>query len=147
MLTGAEFDALVRDIVANGLLEPITLHTDGSILDGRNRYRACIEARVEPAFVTWDGPPNPVAFVISKNLARRHLTTKQRAALAAEMATMKVGNVRAQRNSAAPNGATVAAKNIATSGKRSNNRVRVMMFAISTVPVLPGVSPLPACRH
>ena len=38
------------------------------------------------------------------NEARRHLTTKQRAALAAEMATMKTGNAGISKGSNGPNG-------------------------------------------
>jgi hypothetical protein len=42
------------------------------ILDGRNRYRACLEARVEPRFVEFDAD-DPIAFVVSVNIKRRHL--------------------------------------------------------------------------
>jgi ParB-like chromosome segregation protein Spo0J len=45
LLTGAEFDALVEDVRANGVLEPIWI-CQGKILDGRNRYRAARAAGV-----------------------------------------------------------------------------------------------------
>lgn len=80
-LNGEEFDALVADISANGLAEPITVH-NGMILDGGNRYRACMEAGVDPVLVEFNGE-NIVQFVLSKNLHRRHLSAGQRAAIVA----------------------------------------------------------------
>ena len=80
-ITGHEFDALVSDIATNGLNNPIVLH-GGMILDGGNRYRACIEAEVEPTFIEYDGG-NPVLFVLSANLHRRHLSAGQHAAIVA----------------------------------------------------------------
>lgn len=80
-VTGAEFDALVADIRANGLRQPIVIH-DGMVLDGGNRYRACIEAGVDPKFVPFDGE-SAVAFVLSANLHRRHLSPGQQAAIVA----------------------------------------------------------------
>lgn len=80
-LGDAEFSALVEDIKANGLRQPITLH-DGMILDGGNRYRACITASVAPRFVQFDGG-NIVSFVLSANLHRRHLSAGQQAAIVA----------------------------------------------------------------
>lgn len=80
-VTGAEFDALRDDIKANGLRQPIVLH-NGMILDGGNRYRACVEAGVEPTYVTFEGG-NLVAFVLSANLHRRHMSASQQAAIVA----------------------------------------------------------------
>ena len=80
-LSGAEFDALREDIKTNGLRAPIVLH-EGMILDGGNRYRACLEAGIDPEFITFDGG-NLVAFVLSANLHRRHMSAGQQAAIVA----------------------------------------------------------------
>jgi hypothetical protein len=76
MMQGEEFDALKADIAANGLREPIWLHPDGRIIDGRNRYRACCELSIEPEYHTWNGSGSLVSFVVSLNLHRRHLTAR-----------------------------------------------------------------------
>jgi len=55
LVKGEEFTALVADIRQHGQREPITLHQDGSVLDGRNRYRACRQIGIEPKFRTWNG--------------------------------------------------------------------------------------------
>ena len=53
LIEGEEFDQLVADVRAHGLTHPITLSCDEStILDGRNRYRACAAALVDPSFTT-----------------------------------------------------------------------------------------------
>lgn len=80
-LAGAEFDALKADISANGLRQPIVL-LDGMILDGGNRYRACIDAGVKPTFTKFTGG-NIVSFVLSANLHRRHMSAGQQAAIVA----------------------------------------------------------------
>lgn len=78
---GAEFDSLIADIREHGQREPIITH-DGMILDGGNRYRACIEAGVEPQFMAFGGG-SLVAYVLSVNLHRRHMTAGQQAAIVA----------------------------------------------------------------
>lgn len=91
MLDGAELAELARDIEEHGLIEPIVVH-NGELLDGRNRLAACQLAGVEPTEREWEGDPSEVvAWVLSKNLHRRHLSTSQRALVAARLATLQVG--------------------------------------------------------
>lgn len=99
LIEGAEFDALVADIRTHGLREPVVLH-EGAILDGRNRYRACQAAglfvgdaggRLLNCVQFNPGPEgdgDPLAFVLSRNLHRRHLDESQRAMVAARLANL-----------------------------------------------------------
>jgi len=90
LMQGRELDDLVADIRDHGLREPIWLHSDGRVLDGRNRYLACRDAGVEPIYRTYTGG-DPVAFSISQNLHRRHLSESQRAMIAARLANLGPG--------------------------------------------------------
>jgi ParB-like chromosome segregation protein Spo0J len=91
MMSPAELDELASDIEENGLVEPIVIH-QGQILDGRNRLAACELAHVEPEFREYEGLEGElVAWVLSKNVHRRHLSPSQRAAVAAELATLTRG--------------------------------------------------------
>lgn len=78
-LSDKELNQLADDIKANGQREPITLH-DGMILDGGNRYRACLIAGVKPQFKKFAGG-NIVSYVLSANMHRRHLSPGQQAAI------------------------------------------------------------------
>lgn len=83
------FSALVEDIRQNGQRRDIVLY-EGLILDGRHRYRACIECGIEPRCSDFDGT-DPVAFVVSENVSRRHLSESQRAMVAAKLANLAHG--------------------------------------------------------
>ena len=80
-LSGKEFESLCADIKENGLRNPIVVH-EGMILDGGNRYHACIELGIKPDLVEFTGG-NIVSFVLSANLHRRHLSPGQQAAIVA----------------------------------------------------------------
>ncbi len=86
LLEGAELEALVEDIRANGLREPIKLNREGVGLDGRNRLRACGLAGVEPRYETWTGPGSEIEYILSVNMRRRHMNESQRALVAARLA-------------------------------------------------------------
>jgi hypothetical protein len=98
LIEGEEFDALAGDIRDNGLHEPIDLY-QGKILDGRNRYRAALAAGIELEKRNFrhyhpELYGDPLAYVISKNLNRRHLDDRQRASVAAKIANFTHGGNR-----------------------------------------------------
>lgn len=117
LIEGQAFDDLVADVKANGILDEIVM-LDGRILDGRNRYRAGIAAGVLAEDV---GPEDrleihqfsdtgidgvlasdvvsrgPLAWVLSKNLHRRHLDESQRSAVGARLETLGHGGRRTSR--------------------------------------------------
>ena len=89
LMDDIDLQELADDIKANGQKEAIWLHPwDGRIIDGRNRYRACILAGVTPATRQWNGQGSLVLFVFSLNLHRRHLTASQKATVAVEILPM-----------------------------------------------------------
>jgi ParB-like chromosome segregation protein Spo0J len=94
LLGGEEFDALVADIREHGLKNPITL-CHGAVIDGRNRVRACLAAgwswraiRGMCGELSGAGAgqiDDPVAYVISVNIHRRHLSAEQKAEMLAKL--------------------------------------------------------------
>jgi N6-adenosine-specific RNA methylase IME4 len=105
MLSEADGASLRADLVANGQHERIVL-LDGLILDGRNRHRQLVAAGLVPDELPaddsdlWitryrrflrDQDGDPLAFVLSLNLHRRHLDETQRAIVADKLANMSVG--------------------------------------------------------
>lgn len=74
-----EFAALVESVRTNGLRDPILLY-EGKILDGRNRYNACLKAKVEPQFEPWEGD-DPWEFVWDTNAERRNISQIQKGAI------------------------------------------------------------------
>jgi site-specific DNA-methyltransferase (adenine-specific) len=80
MMSEEERRELAEDIRENGLREPIWTY-QGKIVDGRNRYLACLSIGVSPRFREWDGQGSLTALVVSLNMKRRHLTPGQKAAV------------------------------------------------------------------
>jgi ParB-like chromosome segregation protein Spo0J len=124
LMEGEEFDALVADIKAHGLREPIVL-LDGKILDGRNRYRACLAAGVEPTlenhFSAHHSTGEALAFIISKNIHRRHLTAEQKRDLIAKL--IEVAPEKSDR--AIAKQAKVAGKTVASVRREKEARAEI----------------------
>jgi protein gp37/ParB-like chromosome segregation protein Spo0J len=100
LLEGPEFDELVQDIKSKGLRQPIVLtHDKATIVDGRNRYRACDVAGVDPVF---DALPARYTeqmildLIVSENIRRRHLNPGQLAMLAADLEPMYAAAIKVE---------------------------------------------------
>jgi hypothetical protein len=87
LMGNAELAELAADIKKNGQREAIVRFED-KILDGRNRYNACLKIGRKPLIVDYNGS-DPVAFVISANVRRRHLTQAQKHELVASLLAMQ----------------------------------------------------------
>jgi ParB-like chromosome segregation protein Spo0J len=94
LIQGTDFLDLVEDVRKHGLLQAI-LTFEGKILDGRNRFRACEVAGVQPRFVAFQGTWEEArATVVSLNLQRRNLTEAEKAIAAKRVANLKHGSNR-----------------------------------------------------
>ena len=84
---------LAEDIRKNGQRQLIIIDNDEMILDGRHRFLACEIAGVKPVYESFVGTDSEkLTYVVSANIHRRHLTTTERAEIAATIATMKPGD-------------------------------------------------------
>lgn len=89
MLPDGELRKMADDIKAKGQLLPITSY-EGKILDGRNRYAACLMVGVEPRIEEYVGD-DPIGLIASLNDHRRHDTDNERALVGARMANLRNG--------------------------------------------------------
>jgi ParB-like chromosome segregation protein Spo0J len=67
LMEGEEFAELVQSIKENGQRDAIVTFNE-LILDGRNRYRACQEAGVEPIVEEYGGD-DPLGYVSHKRIS------------------------------------------------------------------------------
>lgn len=78
MLPESELAELAESIKSNGQRNPIVLTTDGLILDGRNRAKACEMANMMPEIIVYDGD-DLAEYVLDCNVTRRNMSTGARA--------------------------------------------------------------------
>ncbi len=121
---------LADDIRANG--QQVAIETlGGKIIDGRRRYLACERAGVKPRFreVQTD---DPVAYVVSLNLHRRHLTVGQRSMCAAKATALREKFAAEARERKKRKPADVVVPNLAqqTTGERSRDQ-HAKLFNVS----------------
>ena len=125
-MTDAEISDLAADIAKNGQHEIIRTH-EGKILDGRNRYLACIQAKVPPLYAMLDKGIDPVMYVIGKNMHRRHLSESQRADVAAKIA--KTANLPLKQSAAMMN---VSERSVHSAARVQKHGVPELAKAVQT---------------
>ena len=100
MMLEADLVRLAEDIKEKGQSDPV-ITLDGKILDGRNRFKACELNGITPRCEEYAGD-DPLGFVISHNLHRRHLTEPQRAMVANNLAGLTKGRPSDDDNTGIP---------------------------------------------
>ena len=93
MLSKASLRELQRDIELNGQREPIKLWR-GKLIDGRNRLEAIKGTVATPITqeMNFIDDAEAIAYIVSTNLRRRHLTPSAVAKIGAELANLSHGS-------------------------------------------------------
>lgn len=100
MMSGDVLDKFVEDVRMNGIHTPIKLRgeslEEAVLIDGRNRLAAINKLGMDwqdhYVLISPEDMPDPVAYVLSLNLHRRHLTESQRGHIAGKLANLKHGS-------------------------------------------------------
>lgn len=104
-----DFQSLIESVQADGFIDPIIRIYEGQILDGWHRYRAAQELNLirRLKFQDWNADEHrdgdPRAFVLARNIERRHLSAQQRAQIAVTF-NERFGMGRPTSEKSSPNG-------------------------------------------
>jgi DNA modification methylase len=81
MMSDDDFKALKADIQEHGQRDPIECF-EGRILDGRNRYRACVELGLAPVIREFKGDHSAALSLVYSRAVHRNMSESQKAAAA-----------------------------------------------------------------
>jgi protein gp37 len=101
MMSNEAFQAICFDVKAQGFLESIQITNEDLLIDGRNRLQVGWALQLDPPIERFN-PTDAVAYVVGKNITRRHLTVGQRSMIAEKLAKLVRGRPNANLN--VPNG-------------------------------------------
>ena len=107
----AEYQDLIQSISNNGQREPIRVF-DGKVIDGWHRYRAAMDAGVQPWIEDYDEEEHGdiQSFVIDQNVRRRHLSAQERARIEVAVREWRPDGVRSTDDSESFTNAQMAAE-------------------------------------
>lgn len=134
-MTSDEYEEIKTDIEVNGLNEPIVTY-ENKIVDGRHRYRACLELGIKPKFREWHGRGSLLQFILSMNLHRRHLSTSQRALLGAELRSLFTAEARRRQGTRTDLSADLRGRSL---GKSSEEAARLVNVSARSVEIAAAV--------
>lgn len=80
MMDKQAFADLVESIAARGQQEPIVKY-NGTVLDGRNRLKACLQLGIQPKFIEYSGSQSPWLWAWDRNAERRSIDKGTKAAI------------------------------------------------------------------
>lgn len=95
-LSNEQYESLKESIKHEGLHEPVSLSSNGTVLDGHTRFQICREIGIPVKYVVkdFDSDEAQKMYVVTVNLKRRQLSTMQMVELLAEHEIM----LKAQRH-------------------------------------------------
>jgi ParB-like chromosome segregation protein Spo0J len=111
MMNDTELSELAEDIRANGQNEACVWY-QGQLLDGRNRWRACQLLGIKPkAYKIEESHKfDPLEYVLSKNLYRRHLSESQRSMVAARVRSLYQNSAKHRQSEGGKRGGKLAGR-------------------------------------
>lgn len=128
LMSDQELEGLTQDIRENGQREPVTFW-NGKLVDGRNRVNACKAIGIEADACELDPDTDPVKWVVSHNLHRRHLNASQKSQVALKLKKLLEPEAKERQKSGLKKGKAnpVPAKLPERSGGDSRDRAASML--------------------
>jgi hypothetical protein len=123
-----EYASLIESIQMHGQRDPIVL-LDDQILDGWHRYRACLDAGMEPMFTAFEGD-DPKDFVSDKH-NRRSLSITQRMTAIALMSQWAPSGAAGHKSKGSP-GDPLTTNDLAKKGGGSRSTAKQVKAALTT---------------
>jgi hypothetical protein len=93
MSTDEEFQIGCHDVKVHGFLHAVKVTDENLLLDGRNRLQIASAISLDPPIERFN-PSDPIAYVLSENVVRRHLTLGQRAMIGERLSRLPRGRPR-----------------------------------------------------
>ena len=127
-----EYQSLKDDISGVGIINSIVIY-EGMVLDGRHRYNISKELAIDIYARNFDESMDPVEYVVSENVKRRHLSKSQQAMIAAAVMDYLVEDAKTRQAEAGT--------------KHKGNQYSDKVEVVETLPQAPNKEPAKKARE